>query len=56
MTQRDQEIAFKKPYERPQVRRVKLESLEATMGTGCYQPEVSGLVTPTCGTATCLVG
>ena len=41
MTQQPNQAAPKKPYERPQISRVRLETLEATLGTGCQNPGVS---------------
>lgn len=31
-----QEVSARKPYEKPQVRRVKLQTIEATLGIGCW--------------------
>lgn len=31
-----QEVSARKPYEKPQIRRVKLETIEATLGAGCW--------------------
>jgi hypothetical protein len=35
MTQHKDRTMDRKAYDRPQVRRVKLETVEATLGTGC---------------------
>lgn len=31
-----QKASARKPYEKPQIKRVKLETVERTLGTGCY--------------------
>ena len=36
MTRENQQGARRKLYERPEIRRVKLEAAEATLGTGCH--------------------
>ena len=41
MREEGREVSARKPYQKPQVRRVKLETVEATLGTGCYNPGVS---------------
>jgi hypothetical protein len=41
MTTHQDKSVRRKPYARPLVRRVKLETIEATLGTGCQNPPVS---------------
>jgi hypothetical protein len=41
MTNHQDKSMPRKRYERPLVRRVKLETIEATLGTGCQNPPVS---------------
>jgi len=38
MREEGQEASAKKPYQKPEIRRVKLEITEATLGTGCASP------------------
>jgi len=50
MREEGQEASAKKPYQKPEIRRVKLEITEATLGTGCYSP-ISVIDGPLCGQA-----
>jgi hypothetical protein len=38
MKREAQKAAARKPYEKPEIRQVKLETVEATLGTGCWLP------------------
>jgi hypothetical protein len=49
MDEESRSTGERKLYAKPAVRRVQLDSLEATLGTGCWQPGVSILVQDNCG-------
>lgn len=36
MREEIQRASARKPYEKPQIKRVKLETIEATLGAGCW--------------------
>jgi len=49
MKKEAQKAAARKPYEKPQIKRVKLETLEKTLGTGCWSEGTTGATSTGCG-------
>lgn len=53
MRKEAQKASARKPYEKPQIKQVKLETVEAILGTGCWLPTGQGATDGFCQTAGC---